>query len=326
MKEERAAFSRQMQKKLEFMQSKGYLGEGDSQDHKNLAVMLSNYLDFQTVCSWAEDDDYNLKLIRMTWNKLLTRDLVSYQVMQAPTGLVFYMREKLVNPPHRDVPGDIQCCIESEAVVAKTRKYGCDLLFPGKRKEEYTVLEPETLIPDQKCGYLGDGLSAEACLEINARNMAADLDNEIIEDLYNNCRVMPGDWKDGLMCNLSHKLYPSDLRGIVTNEIGLRLIDEQLNGRLNKLPIIQYDNLPSRLVCVGKVGPVPLYYHPKVNKILLIRRGESYMQSGYFFCPYSFFSMTPTMIVEEKVRRGALIRYGKILVREGNQYYQAFEF
>lgn len=79
MKEERAAFSRQMQKKLEFMQSKGYLGEGDSQDHKNLAVMLSNYLDFQTVCSWAEDDDYNLKLIRMTWNKLLTRDLVSYQ-------------------------------------------------------------------------------------------------------------------------------------------------------------------------------------------------------------------------------------------------------
>ena len=320
MKDERAAVANEMQKKLEFIQMKGYLGKGEEKD-KNLANILSNYLDLQSTQVDTEDCDYNLKLIKMIWNKLLTRDLITYQVMGAPTGLIFYMTEK-VDRANLEVTR----CIESDAVAARTRKYGCDILFPGKVEREVTVLEPETFVPSKKSGWIGAGLKPEACLEINSRNMAADIDGEIIEDLLNNSTRLPGDWKDEIMCNLSHRLFPGELRGIVTNEVGLRLMEQDLTSRLSKFPIIDWEHLPNRLMRIGEVGVVPLYYHPKVNKFLLIRRGESEMQSGYFYCPYIFFNLTPMQITGDKIVRGGLIRYGKKLVRTGGRYYQAFEF
>jgi len=57
------------------------------------------------------------------------------------------------------------------------------------------------------------------------------------------------------------------------------------------------------------------------KKVLLGYKGDNFMQSGYFYCPYVPVQMTPTIIDPEDFtpRKGLMTRYGKILV-DGGQY------
>ena len=304
---ERNALKAQMEKKYEFMKEKGYV-TGDSQDSKSLAVILSHYLEISSVIENDDDDEYFLKLIKMIWEKLLTRDLVSYQVLQGPTGLVFYMKDKIVD-------GEIWRSIESDAVVARTRKLNCKLLLPGSLREvEIPALDPDTFEPIRRKAISGCNLSDEVTLRLNSTSMAADIDDEIIMDLSNNSKMM-GDWEN---IQSEQILANPNIRGIVTNEIGIEVL------RMNKLTTIYTDEYESRFRKVGKVGAVNLYFHPKVDKVLLIRKGDSYMDSGYFFCPYMFLTMTPTILLGGRVHRGGLIRYGKKLISTSGQYYQHY--
>ncbi len=69
-----------------------------------------------------------------------------------------------------------------------------------------------------------------------------------------------------------------------------------------------------------KVYKDPLF--PR-GSILMGYRGDSYMDSGYFYCPYVPLTQTPVVLDPESFcpRRGVLTRYGKKLLREGARFY-----
>jgi len=68
-----------------------------------------------------------------------------------------------------------------------------------------------------------------------------------------------------------------------------------------------------------------LYKDPlfPTNQILMGYKGDSYMDSGYFYCPYVPLTQTPTVLDPESFcpRKGILTRYGKKLLREGAKFY-----
>lgn len=68
-----------------------------------------------------------------------------------------------------------------------------------------------------------------------------------------------------------------------------------------------------------------LYKDPlfQANQILMGYKGESYMDSGYFYCPYIPLSQTPTVVDPESFcpRKGIMTRYGKKMLREGAKFY-----
>jgi hypothetical protein len=59
------------------------------------------------------------------------------------------------------------------------------------------------------------------------------------------------------------------------------------------------------------------------NQILMGYKGDSYMDSGYFYCPYVPLTQTPVVMDPESFcpRKGILTRYGKKLLREGSKFY-----
>src|SRR5262252_8518921 len=68
-----------------------------------------------------------------------------------------------------------------------------------------------------------------------------------------------------------------------------------------------------------------LYKDPlfPTNQILMGYKGDSYMDSGYFYCPYVPLTQTPVVLDPESFcpRKGILTRYGKKLLREGSKFY-----
>jgi hypothetical protein len=68
-----------------------------------------------------------------------------------------------------------------------------------------------------------------------------------------------------------------------------------------------------------------LYKDPNFqnNQILMGYKGESYMDSGYFFCPYVPLTQTPVVMDPESMtpRKGLMTRYGKKLLREGAKFF-----
>ena len=318
--------TKELDKKYEFMKSKGYVGE-ETVDNVNLAVLLSNYLSLMSVTHQSEYDEgaeYGIDLIIATWNKLLTRDLVSYQAMEAPTGLIFYTTEKLTHPPHRDVPSDIDLTIESDVIIAKTRLLP-KLVSPGPRREvEITILDPETFKPFKKAATFGHGLNKESTIKLNSDNFSKNIDDEIIQDLSTNSKSM-GYW-DTTDLNF---LQPKDeTKTIITNEIGIELLKTKLDpGVCAPFNPDGFDNLGNRLKKVGKVGEIDLYFHPEVDKLLFVRKGLGCLNSAYFFCPYIFYNSTPLAMPHDgRVQCGSLIRYGKKLSPMASDYYYHYNF
>lgn len=61
----------------------------------------------------------------------------------------------------------------------------------------------------------------------------------------------------------------------------------------------------------------------KNGEILMGYKGESYMDSGYFYCPYVPIAQTPVVLDPDVFipKKGILSRYGKKLLSQGQQYY-----
>jgi hypothetical protein len=68
-----------------------------------------------------------------------------------------------------------------------------------------------------------------------------------------------------------------------------------------------------------------LYKDPlfPTGQLLMGYKGDSYMDSGYFYCPYVPLTQTPVVLDPESFcpRKGILTRYGKKLLREGAKFY-----
>lgn len=59
------------------------------------------------------------------------------------------------------------------------------------------------------------------------------------------------------------------------------------------------------------------------NQLLMGYKGDSYMDSGYFYCPYVPLTQTPVVLDPDSFcpRKGLMTRYGKKLLREGAKFY-----
>ena len=68
-----------------------------------------------------------------------------------------------------------------------------------------------------------------------------------------------------------------------------------------------------------------LYKDPlfPTGQLLMGYKGDSYMDSGYFYAPYVPLTQTPVVLDPESFcpRKGILTRYGKKLLREGAKFY-----
>lgn len=61
----------------------------------------------------------------------------------------------------------------------------------------------------------------------------------------------------------------------------------------------------------------------KNGEILMGYKGDSYMDSGYFYAPYYPITKTP-VVLDPNIftpRKGILTRYGKKLLNQGKQFY-----
>ena len=59
------------------------------------------------------------------------------------------------------------------------------------------------------------------------------------------------------------------------------------------------------------------------DQVLLGYKGDSYLDSGYYYCPYVPLTQTPTVIDPHtfQPRKGLMVRYGKKLLNNGARYY-----
>ncbi len=68
-----------------------------------------------------------------------------------------------------------------------------------------------------------------------------------------------------------------------------------------------------------------LYKDPNFerNQLIMGYKGESYMDSGMFFCPYVPLTQTPTMVHPDDMtpRKGLMTRYGKKMLRDGARFF-----
>lgn len=126
---------------------------------------------------------------------------------------------------------------------------------------------------------------------------------------------------------VSNQIYRQSLRGagnwIVTSpEIAAKL-ESLLEFKPDARTDTQY-NLG--IIYSGTLnGQFKLYKDPLFppNLILVGYKGTSFMDAGYFYCPYVPLQLTPTVLDTESFnpRKGLITRYGKVMVENGARMY-----
>ena len=227
---------------------------------------------------------------------------------------------------NQDLP-EINLVIESEDIYAKTRKLKAVWSYEAQQ--------------DLRSQH---NLDAEAELTaVLAQEINLEIDREILGDLRNNAgTVASWDFNTALGDTIKEK-YESLYVKIV--EISAVVHRKTLRGGCNWLvtsPEVAsmfetatagFAPAPSETFTstmgIQYVGTVNarwrIYKDPlfPTNQILLGYKGDSYMDSGYFYCPYVPLTQTPTVLDPESLcpRKGILTRYGKKLLREGAKFY-----
>lgn len=225
-----------------------------------------------------------------------------------------------------DLP-EINLTIESESVTAKIRKLKAKWSFEAQqdvRSQHNLDLEEE--------------ITAIMSQEINL-----EIDREVLTDLLNNAGTISAwDYSTALgdtvkeryeslyvkLMEVSAVIHRKTLRGaanwIVCSPEVASLFETSVAG----FAPTNTEGFESSLG-VQYVGTVnkkfALYKDPnfKVNQILLGYKGDSYMDSGYFYMPYVPLTQTPVVINPETLCpvRGILTRYGKKLLRDGSKFF-----
>jgi hypothetical protein len=265
---------------IDYWQDQGLL-EGISDPHIKMvtALMLQN----QKLCNEQIAPELvvkdSLKIVSKIVPNLLIHQLVSVQPKLGPNDVVFYNRYRYAKP--EDAPESeerIHLVVESEDNVCKTRKL-----------KTFWADDPNI-----------DELAAQVVQEI---------DNEVLNDLYNNCGTIASVDKDASPEQLSSAL------AILSDRIRKKCL---LNW---KSWVVINENV------VGKFTiPAEFKVHVVKNMtpyLLMGIKGDQFYQSGYQWCPYIMLAKTPH-IPDSTFLPGYLIRYGKKLLREGAKHFGKF--
>lgn len=226
----------------------------------------------------------------------------------------------------QDLP-EINLVVESEDIVATTRKL----------KAVWTYEAQQDLRSQHN-------LDAEAELTaVLAQEINLEIDREVLTDLRNNAgTVAAWDFNTALgdtikekyealyvkLVELSNVVHRKTLRGganwLVTSPEVASIFETATAGFAPTMS----DTFTSSLG-IQYVGTINskwrLYKDPlfPTGQILFGYKGESYMDSGYFYCPYVPLTQTPTVLDPDSFtpRKGLMTRYGKKLLREGAKFY-----
>ena len=239
---------------------------------------------------------------------------------------------------NRQMP-EMELQVESNPVTAKTRKL----------RTKWTIEASQ----DLRAMHNID--AEQELIAVLANEVTAEIDREIINDLIVNASIrvtydysnpflvggiggvnsIPGatnfeDRNKALfyqILEVSNQIYRQSLRGagnwIVTSpEVASKLEsllefkpDARTDTQYN-LGIIYSGSLNGQF----KVFKDPLF---PTDKILVGFKGSSFMDAGYFYCPYVPLQLTPTVLDTESFnpRKGLITRYGKVMVENGNRMY-----
>jgi len=227
---------------------------------------------------------------------------------------------------NQDIP-EINLVIESEDISAKTRKLKAVWSYEAQQ--------------DLRSQH---NLDAEAELTaVLAQEINLEIDREVLQDLRTNAgTVTAWDFNTSLgdtikekyeslyvkVVEISSVIHRKTLRGganfIVTSPEVASIFETATAG---------FAPAPSETFTsslgIQYVGTVNnrwrLYKDPlfQSNQLLMGYKGDSYLDSGYFYCPYVPLTQTPVVLDPESFcpRKGILTRYGKKLLREGAKFY-----
>ena len=227
---------------------------------------------------------------------------------------------------NQDLP-EVNLVIESEEIAAKTRKLKAVWSYEAQQ--------------DLRSQH---NLDAEAELTaVLAQEINLEIDREVITDLRNNAgTVSAWDYNTALgetikekyeslyvkIVEVSNVIHRKTLRGganfIVTSPEVASIFETATAG---------FAPAPSETFTsslgIQYVGTVNnryrIYKDPlfPTSQLLMGYKGDSYMDSGYFYCPYVPLTQTPVVLDPESFcpRKGILTRYGKKLLREGAKFY-----
>jgi hypothetical protein len=227
---------------------------------------------------------------------------------------------------NQDLP-EINLVVESEEIAAKTRKLKAVWSYEAQQ--------------DLRSQH---NLDAEAELTaVLAQEINLEIDREVLTDLRNNAgTVATWDFNTALGDTIKEKyealyvkivevsavIHRKTLRGganwIVTSPEVASIFETATAG---------FAPSPSETFTsslgIQYVGTVNnrwrLYKDPlfPTGQLLMGYKGDSYMDSGYFYCPYVPLTQTPVVLDPESFcpRKGILTRYGKKLLREGSKFY-----
>ena len=225
-----------------------------------------------------------------------------------------------------DLP-EVNLTMESEEITSKVRKL----------KAAWTYESQQDLRSQHN-------LDAEAEItSVLAQEINLEIDREIIGDLRTNAGTTTSwDYNTALGDTIKEKYESLFVKVVETSAVIHR---KTLRGGANWIiasPEVcaifetatagfapsQTEGFTSNLG-VQYVGTVnsrwKLYKDPlfQNNQLLMGYKGDSYMDSGYFFCPYVPLTQTPVVIDPETLcpRKGLMTRYGKKLLREGAKFY-----
>jgi hypothetical protein len=226
----------------------------------------------------------------------------------------------------QDLP-EINLVIESEEIAAKTRKLKAVWSYEAQQ--------------DLRSQH---NLDAEAELTaVLAQEINLEIDREVLTDLRNNAgTVTAWDFNTALGDTIKEKYESLYVKVVeVSNVVHRKTLRGGANWLVTSPEVASifetatagFAPAPSETFTsslgIQYVGTVNnrwrLYKDPlfPTNQILMGYKGDSYMDSGYFYCPYVPLTQTPVVLDPESFcpRKGILTRYGKKLLREGAKFY-----
>ena len=225
-----------------------------------------------------------------------------------------------------DLP-EVNLVIESEEIAAKTRKLKAVWSYEAQQ--------------DLRSQH---NLDAEAELTaVLAQEINLEIDREVLTDLRNNAgTVSVWDFNTSLGDTIKEKYESLYVKIVeVSNVVHRKTLRGGANWLVTSPEVASifetatagFAPAPSETFTsslgIQYVGTVNnrwrLYKDPLFpqGQILMGYKGDSYMDSGYFYCPYVPLTQTPVVLDPESFcpRKGILTRYGKKLLREGSKFY-----
>jgi hypothetical protein len=248
----------------------------------------------KSISSIFNTEDFS-PLVQKIYEEFLGFKMVSVQPMIAPASLIKYLK-------YERKDDEVNLVVDEEPLAAKSRKLHTEL-----------------------------GLN----LDETAKSIREEITREIATDLTNNAGTVSvwdrsSDFGDTLK-EQYESLY------IKIFEISGVIHRKTLRGRANWLYMNEKTAEPFITCCFGPPRPSKgVYQHGVINgawrliidteypdnQILMGHKGDSYMDAGYFYCPY--FLTTQNKILDGELLPKSMSyinKYGKKLMKEGAKQY-----